>query len=252
MLRGAKSESLRRLRDILFGVYWTSRRWRSISFAQYSEDVLLRAFYPTSKGLYVDVGAYHPSILSNTYKLYLRGWRGLTIEPNPDAARLFRMMRPRDTHIIAGVSASRSELKYYKFKDSNMNTFDPERAGTHSEVTTVECYPLQELIQRYCPGRRVDLLSVDCEGFDLEVLRTLNWEVSRPTVVIVEDFEQFRIQASGHGQGAIQRFLTSRGYAMVAQGLFSFFYVDLSRFGSDGRDGGFDLKGSQLAWLAST
>jgi len=39
---------------------------------------------PQGRGFYVDVGAYQPQSGSNTYKLYLKGWSGITIEPNPD------------------------------------------------------------------------------------------------------------------------------------------------------------------------
>jgi len=60
----------------------------SHTYGQYGEDALVfSALKPSRRGFYVDVGAYDPLEGSNTYKLYQRGWRGLTIEPNPKQPR---------------------------------------------------------------------------------------------------------------------------------------------------------------------
>ena len=37
----------------------------------------------------------------------------------------------------------------------------------------------------------IDLPSIDCEGKDLDVLRSLDWDRWRPSVVIVEDSTRF-------------------------------------------------------------
>jgi hypothetical protein len=157
------------------------RQIRTISFSQYGEDVLLYAlFSPAPSGFYVDVGAHHPWNLSNTYKLYLRGWSGVTIEPNPDAAPLFTRHRP---------------LTFHKFAQPALNSFDAEQSDRMTQEViqriSVECLPLQEVVDLRARDRSIDLLSVDCEGFDLDVLSSLDWTRVRPTAVIVEDFEQF-------------------------------------------------------------
>lgn len=42
------------------------QRIRSVSFALYAEDVLLPHMHPQDTGFYVDVGTFHPQVLSNT------------------------------------------------------------------------------------------------------------------------------------------------------------------------------------------
>ena len=96
------------------------RRFTSISFSQYGEDVLLYDFLPRYRGFYIDVGAYHPWQGSNTYKLYLRGWNGITVEPNQDTATLFNRVRPRDTHLAVGVSEQPSRLTRHTAKADDM------------------------------------------------------------------------------------------------------------------------------------
>jgi len=43
------------------------------SYSQFGEDRMIEHFTAYSGGTYVDVGANHPVLYSNTYKLYLKG-----------------------------------------------------------------------------------------------------------------------------------------------------------------------------------
>jgi FkbM family methyltransferase len=241
-----------KLRDGLFGLPPVVRSLRSVSFSQYGEDKLLDFFWPERSGFYIDVGAYHPWKESNTFKLYLRGWAGLTIEPNPDMAPLFRRMRPRDTHLALGVARRNASLTYYRFSNPHYNTFDPERARRFRdrmscEQTEVACAPLSEIVSRHCADVPLDLLSVDCEGHDHEALTTLDWERTRPTVVIVEDFDLFRANRTCGGDSPIRSLLCGLDYELVAQGGFSFLYVDGRAVGAPPRSSGFRLDRAQLA-----
>lgn len=235
-----------------FGPVW--RRIRTISFAQYGEDVLLYTlFAPATRGFYIDVGAHHPWRLSNTYKLYLRGWSGITIEPNPDAAASFARQRPRDLHLICGIARERAELTFYKFADSKLNSFDSEQANRMEqkiiERIRVACLPLQDVVDQHRPDGAIDLLSVDCEGLDLDVLSSFDWARIRPTAVIVEDFEQFTRNKDSASLSSIRSFLTERRYALVSQAVFSFIYVDTLVLARQDRKSGFRLERSQLRGL---
>ena len=233
------------------GVLPVLQRIKSVSFAMYAEDVLIPHMRPQGTGFYVDVGAFHPQMHSNTYKLYLKGWSGLTVEPNPGVAEAFRRARPRDAHLTLGIAGQESELTYYKFRDGAQNTFDAERAAElqADQVGTVavKCMPLNDVFERHCRGRSVDLLSVDCESRDLEVIQSLDWRRHRPTMLIIEDFEQFEAgSAPKPASSAIRSFMLARDYAVVSQAVFSFFYVDRHAFKRTDRTSGFRLDRSQL------
>ena len=46
------------------------------SFSQRGEDLILDGMFEGKRnGFYVDIGANHPSFLSNTRRFYDRGWR---------------------------------------------------------------------------------------------------------------------------------------------------------------------------------
>ena len=246
--RVAFQESVQSIRPIL-------SRSRSISFSQYAEDLLFYHMQPQYEGFYVDVGAFHPHVHSNTYKFYLKGWRGVTVEPNPDIAPAFNSTRPRDTHLTIGIAAAASHLTYYRFEDAHRNTFDadfvshvssPRRGEVH-----VPCVPLSAVFDEHCAGKQVDLISIDCENRDLEVAASLDWSRHRPTVVVIEDFEQFDSGANAAvPPSAIRSFFASRDYALAAQAFFSSIYVNRHGFAATGRKAGFRLDQTQFSALA--
>src|SRR5581483_8094739 len=85
-------------------------------YSQEGEDLLLaRLFDGQKKGFYVDVGAHHPFRFSNTYLLYLNGWRGINIDAMPGSMAAFRKLRPRDINIECMVSQDPRPLRFFQY-----------------------------------------------------------------------------------------------------------------------------------------
>lgn len=163
------------------------------SYSQYGEDAILNAHFRNRTGFYIDVGAYHPTLYSNTYALYRRGWKGIVVEPNPAAAPLFRTFRPRDIFVNRGVGVGKKEYK--TFKDGAYNTFMESKNGQ-------EMLSLKELFEMH-NVERVEFLNIDAEGLDLEVLQSHDWGV-RPEVIAVE----------AEAKGPVREFLESKSYRL--------------------------------------
>ena len=86
---------------------------RTISYAQRFEDLyLMRCFGDRADGFYIDIGSGHPVYDNVSFAFYLKGWSGITVEPNPWLARLSRAVRPRDRHVEALVGAPSGEATY--------------------------------------------------------------------------------------------------------------------------------------------
>ncbi len=208
-------------------------RERKAYFSLYGEDAILTALlHPGESGTYVDVGANHPVDGSNTYRLYLRGWSGLAVDPNPRFSALFKKRRPRDTHLTEGVATESGELTYFEYEHDTLNTLSAERAVELDELgfrrmgsQIVPCRPLRLMVEQHLAGRQIDVMSVDCEGLDLDVLRSLDLGVHRPTVVIVEDVDRYQGFRTGAGSGALDTYLRENGYLPVAQAGYSAIYV---------------------------
>lgn len=164
------------------------------SFSQNGEDILIDNLLGNRKsGFYVDVGAYNPTRLSNTKRFYARGWTGINIEPDPRKIKKFYNSRPRDTNLNLGIANKSGKLEYFKFEPETLSTFSKKAAENYKkegfklvETSRIKVSRLSEIFKEYCKNKKIDFLSVDVEGYDLEVLKSNDWGKFRPTIVCVE------------------------------------------------------------------
>jgi FkbM family methyltransferase len=165
-----------------------------ISYAQRFEDLYLaQCFEGRSAGFYIDVGAGHPVHDNASYYFYLRGWRGITVEPNPQLARLARAVRPRDIQYEGLIAAEAGVRDFHLVHDFHgFSTAVAEHAakalsefGKSSEVIRVPAMTLAELCEQHAVTA-IDFLKVDVEGLEGDVLRGNDWDRFRPKVVVIE------------------------------------------------------------------
>lgn len=167
------------------------RRWGRImllgSYSQYGEDLIVEK-YLKKKGKYLEIGAYHPTRLSNTYRFYKKGWRGVVVEPNPDIKESFANVRPKDTFLNVGISADGGLLNYYKFLIPAINTFSKEEAEKNinqghklQKIVKVKTIKVSDLVKT-----DIDFLSLDTEGFDEKILDNWPWDVCQPKLICTE------------------------------------------------------------------
>jgi FkbM family methyltransferase len=196
---------------------------RMSSYSQFGEDVLLRTIFnnkPT--GFYVDVGSFHPKIVSNTCSFYQRGWRGINIEPNPDNAKLFSRARKKDININCLISTNIGPCDFYVFEDGALNTLSKKIAEKYinedgckmKSIIQVPSFPLSKILDENLPkNTNIDFLSIDVEGMDLNVLESNNWAKYVPSIILIEDLN-FRFDVLKSNQ--INLFLEARGYALCS------------------------------------
>lgn len=172
------------------------RRYNS-AFSQGGEDLMLAGlFLFRGKGFFVDIGAFHPYIHSNTYMFYKRGWRGINIDARPGSMSLFNKFRPGDVNIEAAISDVVTELDYIHMKDGEaMNSFMPESIEKLAEdhiikgVSRIKTVRLDSILYQYRPEGDIDFFSIDVEGMELQVLRSNDWNKYRPKAVLLETFD---------------------------------------------------------------
>jgi FkbM family methyltransferase len=186
------------------------------SFAQHGEDEFLLDYFGERTGTYIDVGANHPFRLSNTYLLYRHGWRGVTIEPLRYLSAKHRRFRPHDVQVNAAAGEYASEAEFYEVIPHVGSTFDRAEAqrlfalgrALPYKAYRVPVVCVQDVYEQYLAPRALDLLSVDTEGWDLAVLRGVNWQILRPRLIIYEQND------SEHGSQTAA-FLVRNGYQHV-------------------------------------
>lgn len=167
------------------------------AWSQHGEDeFLVRELSASFEcGYYVDVGANHPAKLSNTYRLYNMGMRGVCVEPNDELCVLHQRYRPGDMVICAAVGETNGLAKFYELSYHGISTVSESefktRQAAGAKLMKVSIKPmltLATILQQCVPESRtkLELLSVDAEGFDEIVLRSNDWARFRPRLVLVE------------------------------------------------------------------
>src|SRR5579871_3776342 len=166
----------------------------TISYAQRFEDLyLMRCFGEQSAGFYVDIGSGHPVYDNVSFAFYLRGWRGITVEPNPWLAQMSRAVRPRDRHIEALVGAAHGEATLHLVREyhglSTMIEGHAQAAlrefGKASDTITVPLTTLEDVCASEAPPV-FEFLKIDVEGAEKDVLLGGDFQRYRPKVVVAE------------------------------------------------------------------
>ena len=240
MIASRMRSALRRCRDayaVLKGsaFCYSKKRYacHSLSFSQEGEDgVLQRLFERKPVGFYVDVGSHHPQRFSNTYRFYLRGWRGINIDPLPGSKAQFDEVRSRDDNLELGVSSKRGILTYFEFVEPALNTFDSEVAEKRAKdgwpklaESKIKVYPLRDILAQHIPpATEIDFFSIDVEGLDLDVLRSNDWSQFRPKYVLAEALEIQDIRQVQ--QTELHAFMESVNYSLFAKTMNTLFFVN--------------------------
>lgn len=212
---------------------------RRLSYAQQGEDVVLQAVFEhlgIARPRYLDIGAFHPSIGSNTFLFYVRGSRGVLVEPNPFMAELLRKARPEDVVLDVGVSADGSkEADYYVLRDRpQLNTFSREQAdryvaeagpGTIEKVVKMPLRPVNEILAEHFADAPPDLVSIDVEGLDLAILQSLDFGRHRPAVFCVETL----VYGTNQPREPTLELMREHGYAVRAGTFVNTIFVDEQR-----------------------
>lgn len=172
-------------------------RYPYVSYSRSGEDIIFEEYFQNQRnGFYIDIGAYHPINFSNSYKYYLKGWRGINIDPSEEAIKAFKLIRPLDINLQIAVGDEEGEIDYFSFSgDDSMNTVSKSFADAaflnyKLEITSVKkvpILPLAKILNQYLPvNTAIDFFSIDVEGYDLKVLKSNDWTKYRPKVVCVE------------------------------------------------------------------
>ena len=189
-----------------------------VSFAQTGEDVLLRrALGHIPEGFWVDVGAGDPEVDSVTAHLSSLGWRGINIEPDPEACARLAAARPRDVTLCCAAGAAPGRAVLHRIAGTGLSTLDPAIAACHAaaglaaEPVEVEVRTLAEICDAHAPPV-IHVLKVDAEGHEAAVLAGADFARHRPWVVLVEATEPNRTAPT---HAAWEPGLLAAGYQFV-------------------------------------
>ncbi|MFS8130963.1 MAG: FkbM family methyltransferase [Candidatus Dojkabacteria bacterium] len=200
-------------------------KFNHVSFSQSGEDLIVEYLfkslgveYPT----YIDIGAYDPYVFSNTALFYMNGSRGVNIDPNPEAIDRFNKERPDDKNLNLGIASAEDELEYYKLDSPSLNTFSKKSATEYEklghkilekQIVKVDTY--ESIVKNYFDKKAPDFMSLDVEGLDEEILRSIDFKKHAPKVICVETITYSK-KGDGVKEKDLIKFIEDQGYRLHA------------------------------------
>lgn len=205
------------------------------SYSQAGEDAAADFFFRhfgISPVTYLDIGAYDPVEINNTYLFYRKGYRGVLVEPNLTMCEKLRRVRPKDTTLAAGIGvAAAREADYYLMSEPAWNTFSKEEAEHEEEVTKKGIYirkivkmPLlniNDVIEEHF-GKAPTFVSIDAEGLHLAILKTLDFGRYRPPLICIETL----VSGTRDAIPEIPQFMGTQGYVDRGGSCVNTLFVD--------------------------
>jgi len=197
------------------------RLHKSIHTGQIGQaEEVIKYFKGKSHGIFVEAGAFNGEYLSNT--LYLEAnhtWTGLLVEPNSAAFKglVKKNRKCHAAHSCLSVTPHPDIVEFdsadvfgginMELEDVNNKDLERIRKSVPKKLRTresVECYPLYSLLLAANIAHKVDLLSLDIEGAELAVLKTMPWDKVNIELIMIE--------VSHSNQAEIDKTLMSAGY----------------------------------------
>jgi FkbM family methyltransferase len=195
-------------------------------YSQDNQDKFLETniFKGFKNGVFVDVGAHDGVSINNTYYFEKNnGWTGINVEPMKEIYDKLVVNRPACVnlnyaiHSKEGVSEFICNTGYTEMISGLKDTFhdrhyerlqhELNKHGGTSEVISVDTRRLDSILQEH-NIKHVHYLSIDVEGAEFEVIKSINYE---DVFIDVIDFENNYDEASV----PIIEFLVSKGYVQL-------------------------------------
>lgn len=159
-------------------------------------------------GVFLEFGAYDGVIFSNTHLLEKQfGWTGILIDPIP--SHYESMKQNRKCKLIHGAITAEHQdsVLIEELPASDLSRFVGKRK-IFKKVHEVKAFTLQEVIDQNLTSNEIDFLSIDIEGEDIAILKSLDLNCYKIKAICVE--HNYR-----EGSSEIITYMDKSGYDLV-------------------------------------
>ena len=187
--------------------------------SQLDQDLKCLEYFNNKKGGYfVDIGAHDGKDLSNTYRLETEyGWKGICVEPLEEEFKKCVESRPMSICINTCIYDKNGTVTFNEVTRGNnysmLSGIDDENYKCRENFIQSEkpCITLTKLLEDNNSPSVIDFLSIDTEGSELKILRSLD-----------HDKFSFRYITCEHNYDDIKRkevreYLESVGYKFLSE-----------------------------------
>lgn len=159
------------------------------SYSNLQEDLLIDLLYGQKEtGYYINIGVDDPTLSNNTKRFYQRGWHGINI--------LFEAERL---------------LKFIKYRPLDINlTINNKNSNTIAESLSI-------ILKDNLNGNKIDFVSIDISKNILLILNNINWNLYRPSVVVITCGQSFEL---------VRFFMENNDYLNIYNNSNCVFFID--------------------------
>ena len=184
--------------------------------------VISDIFKKKHKGTYIDIGCHHPLINNNTYSLYKKGWRGINVDLDYSSIDMFNFFRPNDYNIQKAASNIKGFTDFYFFHNRAPKNTIVKKSGKGAKVIKkIQTDTLNNIIiNSNLNINKIDYLSIDVEGNELNVLKGLNFNKYKPSVIVLEFLDPLIKEFYFHKiddivKSEIYKFMKKKNYKLI-------------------------------------
>ena len=161
-------------------------------------DKELRAYFPdyAYKGIMLEIGAFEPIRLSNTFHFEQNGWDTYQFEANPKDIKLFDIRKNKCfNYAISNINKDNINFSVINSSGwtagfSALTPTIPTYTNYPADIISVPVRTLDSFFQKeliHLNNKIIDIITIDVEGGELDVLKGLNMQRIRPKLLCVED-----------------------------------------------------------------
>lgn len=201
------------------------KRFLKKSYSSGAQDLIIDYFFKNKKkGVYIDVGCYHPFNGNNTKLLHDKGWSGINIDLDFHTIDFFNYIRRGDENINVAISDTEGEQELYFFHNrSAINSLSKIRKDEAKEVRKIKTRTLNSIIENSkFRNEKINFISIDVEGHELEVIRSINLEKYAPDMIVIEYLEREIIKNLEFHNQKIENILKSEIYKYMIKNDYYF------------------------------
>ncbi|OAI50971.1 hypothetical protein AYO44_05270 [Planctomycetaceae bacterium SCGC AG-212-F19] len=184
------------------------------------------------KPRYLDIGAYHPTQLSNTAHFYHMGSRGINVEPNPLLFPAFTAQRKQDLNLNVGVLDRSGACDFFLMAPDTLSTFSKTDAERHvaegvggiANVLPVPVCTIHEILAKLSTDAKPDFLCIDVEGCEEGIFQSMDFTAWSPLVICCETIS-FSTTGTGRKSQLLIDLIQSRGYLAYADTYINTIFV---------------------------